>query len=114
MSNALELVQFVLGCTLSGFGLLLMLAGAMAGLRFPDVFARLHAASLSEIGNALTFVGLACFASNLAQSIVLLAVGFGCILFGAGSRHALAGAASALGLEEQAARLGTAEAESQR
>lgn len=104
MSAALELMQFLLGCTLCGLGFLLMLAGGLAGLRFPDFFTRLHAGGLSEVGHLLAFVGLACFASNLSQALLLLALGFGCLVFGAGARHALADGASAAGLEPQTAR----------
>lgn len=104
MNAALEFLQFLLGACLCGLGFLLMLAGAVAGLRFPDFFTRLHAGTLGELGNGLAFVGLACFAGNLAQSLLLLALGFGCLLFGAGARHALADAASAMGLEAQSAR----------
>lgn len=101
MSAAVELTQFVLGCALSGLGFLTMLAGAIGGLRFRDGLARLHLASLGELGNALALAGLACFASNVAQAALLLTLSLGCLLFGAGARHALADATNAAGIEGQ-------------
>lgn len=101
MGGALEILQLVAGCLLCGAGLFLMLAGAVAGLRFPDFYARLHGGALGEIGHGLAFCGLACLAGNLAQAILLLALGLGCVLMGAGARHALADGANARGMETQ-------------
>lgn len=101
MGGALEIVQIVVGGLLCGAGFVLMLAGAGAGLRFPDFYARLHGGALGEIGNGLAFFGLAFLAGNLAQAILLLALGLGCVLMGAGARHALADGANARGMETQ-------------
>lgn len=83
-----------------------MLLGVLGLLRLPDVYTRLHALALSELGAALILLGFAMIAASPAQGLLLVGLGLGGVVLGAAVRHAVAEAARAAGL---APRLGTGE-----
>lgn len=75
--DALTLVRVGIGALVAVAGLVFVLGGALGLLRFPDLYTRLHGASVSDAPGAALFVaGLAIMAPDLgiALRLGLLAV----------------------------------------
>jgi multicomponent Na+:H+ antiporter subunit G len=90
MADALNLI----GGSLVVAGAILVVIGAIGMLRFPDVYTRIHAASVTDTGGAsLMLLGL-CFISGLSLTTLKLGVIWIFILLSSSAAaHALANAA---------------------
>lgn len=90
MAEALDLI----GGSLVAAGAILAVIGAIGMLRFPDVYTRIHAASVTDTGGAsLMLLGL-CFISGLNLETLKLGVIWVFILLSSpAASHALANAA---------------------
>jgi multicomponent Na+:H+ antiporter subunit G len=88
----------VIGGALAIFGALLAILGAIGVLRFPDVYTRIHAASITDTGGAtLIILGLCLTAGLSAVTLKLLIVWLFLIFTTPVSAHALANAAFSAG-----------------
>jgi multicomponent Na+:H+ antiporter subunit G len=75
-------------------GALLSIIGALGVLRFPDVFTRIHAASITDTGGAsLVILGLALIAGLEPLTLKLLLIWVFIMLTTPAAAHALANAA---------------------
>lgn len=106
-ANALlDLIRTALSGVVVAIGLLLMAGGAIGLLRFPDVYTRLHAASVADaVGPVVVVLGLLLAAPDwdVAFRLILLAVLIASI--GPTLTHLVAQAAHAAGLAPLAGRL---------
>lgn len=76
------------------------IAGAVGQLRFPDFWARLHAASVSDsAGVILLIVGMCLQAGPTLITVKLLVIGLFLFVTGATATHATASAALVSGLK---------------
>jgi multicomponent Na+:H+ antiporter subunit G len=95
-----DLVRMPLGGLACLIGGLLCIVSAIGVLRFPDIYTRLHAASVTDTGGAgLVLLGMALMAPHW---LVLVKVGciFGLMLLtGATAAHSLANAAHTAGVQ---------------
>lgn len=97
---------------LSGFGgvlivvgLVFVIGGALGLLRFPDVYARVHAFNSSDgLGAALVAFGLALCSADAGVAIRLALLGLLCIALAPALSHLIASAAHAAGLAPIAGR----------
>lgn len=101
-----ELIDFlwslkpVLGAALCLIGGLLAVTGAIGILRFPDLYTRLHAASIIDTGAVTVAVlGMMLLAPDIFVVFKLFAVWLFLFLTGPTSSHALANAAHVAGIE---------------
>lgn len=79
--------------------------GAVGQLRFPDFWARLHAASVSDsAGMALLTAGMCLHSGPTLTTIKLIIIGVFLFITGATSTHAVASAALVSGLKPPALR----------
>jgi multicomponent Na+:H+ antiporter subunit G len=79
-------------------GGLLSLIGALGVIRFPDVYTRTHAASITDTGGAtLVILGLGLIGGFSIETVTLLLVWFFIILTGPVAAHALTNAAYSSG-----------------
>ncbi len=79
-------------------GALLALIGAAGVLRFPDVYTRLHAASVTDTGGAtLVLLGLVLIAGFSSETLKLALVWAFVMLTSPAANHALANAAFSAG-----------------
>jgi len=93
-------IKPIIGSLLVLVGCLLAIVGTIGVLRFPDLYTRLHAASVTDTSAAtLAIVGMALLAPSWAIVIKLAAVWLFLFLTGPTSSHALANAAHTAGLE---------------
>lgn len=73
LSAFIDLVQAIIGGALLTLALVMMLGSAIGALRFPDLYTRLHAASVGDGVAAPVFaLGLAIMAPDLAAGIKLM------------------------------------------
>lgn len=87
-------VFFWVGSVLIALGVCLSIAGAVGVLRFPDVYTRIHAASLTDTGAAsLMTIGMLILAGLSPAAIKLCFVWVFIMLTSPAAAHALAGAA---------------------
>jgi len=99
MNAALDIVRVGLGGAICAIGLALMLGGAIGLLRFPDVYTRLHAASVSNgAGALLTLCGLAVASGDGAIALRLLVLGALLMAIAPTLNHLVASAAHASGV----------------
>jgi len=90
------------GGTLALLGALLTVAGAAGALRFPDVYTRIHAASLTDTGGAtLMMLGLGLLAGLSLVTLKLALAWLFIMLTSPTAAHALANAAHGSGLRPQ-------------
>jgi multicomponent Na+:H+ antiporter subunit G len=95
MSEAL----YWIGGGLTLLGALLTVVGAAGVLRFPDVYTRIHAASITDTGGAtLMLLGLGLVSGLSLVTLKLLIVWAFIMLTSPAAAHALANAAFASGL----------------
>lgn len=94
MPDALHLA----GGALALLGALLTVIGALGVLRFPDVYTRLHAASITDTGGATLFlIGLGLIAGFSPVTLKLLVAWGFIMLTSPAAAHALANAAFSSG-----------------
>jgi len=88
-----------IGCGLTLLGALLTVVGAAGVLRFPDVYTRIHAASITDTGGAtLLLLGLGLMSGLQFATLKLVIVWAFIMLTSPAAAHALANAAYASGL----------------
>jgi multicomponent Na+:H+ antiporter subunit G len=88
-----------IGVSLAVAGALLTVAGSVGVMRFPDVYARLHAASITDTGGAtLMLLGLGLLAGFTPVAVKLLVVWAFIMITSPTASHALANAAFGSGL----------------
>lgn len=88
-----------LGTLLLGLGAFFFLAGTVGLLRFPDVYARLHALTKADnLGLGCTVVGLALQADSVALAVKLLLVWPLALAASAAVSFTIAHRAAALGI----------------
>ncbi len=112
----MEVLEF-LNALRAPFGSALLLTGAVLAiigtigvLRFPDLYTRLHAASVTDTASVtLAVVGMALLAPSWPVVIKLAAIWLFIFLTGPTSSHALANAAHTAGLEPLIGRHGRGE-----
>lgn len=99
MNIVLEIVQ-IIGwlCILSGAAFVII--GALGGLRFPDFWSRLHAASVTDgAGVILLLVGMGIHSGFNLVTFKLFLIGVFLFITGPTSSHAVANAALVSGLK---------------
>lgn len=104
-ATVLDVARLVLSGIVIAVGLVLMAGGALGLLRFPDLYTRLHAASVSDvIGSVTVVLGLAIAApdANIAMRLLLLAALM--VALGPTLTHLVGQAAHAAGLAPIAGR----------
>lgn len=100
----------IVGGALCLFGGLLAITGSVGVLRFPDVYTRLHAASVTDTAAmTLTIVGMALLSPDLLVVFKLAAIWLFLFLTGPTASHALANAALTAGQEPMRTRKDAAE-----
>jgi multicomponent Na+:H+ antiporter subunit G len=88
----------IIGGGLVVFGALLSIIGALGVLRFPDVYTRIHAASITDPGGAtLILIGLSLIAGWSMETLKLMIVWFFLLLTTPVAAHALGNAAFSAG-----------------
>lgn len=93
-------IRVPIGATLVFVGGILALIGTIGVLRFPDVFTRVHAASVTDTSSlTLAMIGMALMAPTWLVVFKLAAIWAFFFLTGPTSSHALANAAHVAGLE---------------
>lgn len=91
-------------CLLGG---MITIIGAVGVLRFPDFYTRMHAASVTETGAALSLLlGMALLSPDWLVLIKLITVGLFLFLTGPTASHAIVNAAHIAGLEPIIGRVG--------
>ncbi|KCZ85789.1 MnhG/PhaG family monovalent cation/proton antiporter [Hyphomonas adhaerens MHS-3] len=107
-----EVIRFPLGALLSLGGALLCLIGTVGVLRFPDIYTRLHAASITDTsGAALVLIGMMLISPGWLVISKLFAICVFIFLTSPTASHALANAAHTAGVQPIIGRVGTSEAE---
>ncbi|MEM6534834.1 MAG: monovalent cation/H(+) antiporter subunit G [Pseudomonadota bacterium] len=103
MSEVLDIllvVKPIVGAALCLVGGLLAVTGAIGILRFPDLYTRLHAASITDTGAVtIAVLGMMLLAPDFFVVFKLFAVWLFLFLTGPTSSHALANAAHVAGIE---------------
>lgn len=94
-----ELLRGVVGGGVVAVGVMMLLAGALGLLRFPDFYTRLHAARVSDgIGAAIFLVGLAILSGEAALALRLLLMAVLVVVLAPVMAHLSANAAHSGGL----------------
>ena len=107
-----EIVRFPAGGFLCLVGALLCLVGTIGVLRFPDVYTRLHAASITDTSGAtLVLIGMAFLAPHWLVVTKLGAIFVFLFLTSPTASHALANAAHTAGVQPIIGRVGKGEGE---
>ena len=100
MAQVLDVLSWVMLLTGAGF----VLVGGIGILRLPDLYTRMHAASLTDtLGTLLVLLGIALQAGLSLASIKLAAIGMFLLLTGPTATYALANAALLSGLKPRRA-----------
>ena len=95
-----EVIRFPAGALLCLGGGLLCLVGSVGVLRFPDVYTRLHAASITDTsGAALVLIGMMLIAPGWLVVSKLFAICVFLFLTSPTASHALANAAHTAGVQ---------------
>ena len=98
MSDYSSIFQFLSWAMIVG-GTFFVMIGAIGTLRFPDFWARLHAASVTEsAGVILILAGLCLHAGWTLVTVKLIFIGVFLFITGPTSTHAIANAALVSGL----------------
>ena len=98
MSNLDTLLQ-ILSWTFIISGSFFVVVGAIGMLRFPDFWARLHAASVTESGGVILLLAGMCIQAGLTLiTVKLVIIGLFLFITGPTSTHAVANAALVSGL----------------
>lgn len=103
MSEAIDLLLFVkpyIGAFLLLVGAIMGIIGAIGMLRFPDVYTRIHAASIIDTGAmTVAIVGMLLLAPSWVIAAKLAAIWMFLFVTGPTSSHALVNAAYKAGLQ---------------
>jgi multicomponent Na+:H+ antiporter subunit G len=95
----IEITRLVLSGVVIAVGLTLMAGGALGLLRFPDLYTRLHAGSVSDvIGSVTVILGLAIVAPEVSIAVRLLFLAALIAALGPTLTHLVGQAAHAAGL----------------
>ncbi len=95
-----DTVRMALGAGLCLFGALLCVVGTIGVLRFPDVYTRLHAASITDTSGAgFILLGMAFMAPGWIVLVKIACLLVFLMLTSATSSHALASAALTAGVQ---------------
>lgn len=106
--DAIEVVRLAIGGVLVAVGVVFLVGGAIGMLRFPDLYTRLHGASVANPhGAALVVIGLAIAAPSAAVSFKLAALALLLFALGPVWSHLFASAAHAGGLAPVTGRYAT-------
>ncbi len=93
-------VRPILGAFLCLAGGILAVIGTIGVLRFPDLYTRIHAASVTDTGAfSLAILGMLFLSPDWLVAFKLLAVWLFLFITGPASSHALANAAHVAGLQ---------------
>jgi multicomponent Na+:H+ antiporter subunit G len=104
-AGILEIARLALSGIVIALGLVLMAGGALGLLRFPDLYTRLHAASVSDvIGSVTVILGLAIAAPDGSIAVRLLLLAALIVALGPTLTHLVGQAAHAAGLAPIAGR----------
>jgi multicomponent Na+:H+ antiporter subunit G len=88
----------IIGGSLAVAGAVLSIVGALGVLRFPDVYTRIHAASITDTGGAtLILIGLSLIAGWSMETLKLVVAWFLLLLTTPVAAHALGNAAFSAG-----------------
>ena len=80
-----------LAAMLIGFGAFFLFMGAVGLIRFPDCYARMHAAGKCDtLGSLLLLAGLACYSGVTLASVKILAIALFIFLTSPTATHAIA------------------------
>lgn len=110
--NFWDIVRFPLGGAACIAGALLCLIGTIGVLRFPDVYTRIHAASITDTsGAAMVLIGMALMAPNWMVLVKLFCIFVFLFLTSPTSSHALANAAHVAGLQPRIGPVGPTDPE---
>tara|TARA_B100001173_G_scaffold302313_1_gene303875 strand:- start:899 stop:1261 length:363 start_codon:yes stop_codon:yes gene_type:complete len=97
--SSLETVLQILSWALIISGSFFVVVGAIGTLRFPDFWARLHAASVTDSGGVILLLAGMCIQAGLTLiTAKLLIIGLFLFITGPTSTHAVANAALVSGL----------------
>lgn len=97
--DLLEMVRLGLGGALIAVGIVLLIGGAVAILRFPDIYTRLHGAAVANpLGALLVIAGLVVAAPSADIAVRLILLGALLAALGPLWSHVFASAAHAGGL----------------
>lgn len=97
--NSLDALLQILSWALIISGSFFVVVGAIGTLRFPDFWARLHAASVTESGGVILLLAGMCIQAGLTLiTVKLLIIGLFLFITGPTSTHAVANAALVSGL----------------
>lgn len=107
-----EMIRFPLGALLCLGGSVLCVIGTVGVLRFPDIYTRLHAASITDTsGAALVLIGMMLLSPGWLVISKLFAICVFIFLTSPTASHALANAAHTAGVQPIIGRVGTSDAE---
>lgn len=107
-----EMIRFPLGALLCLGGGILCVIGTIGVLRFPDIYTRLHAASITDTsGAALVLFGMMLISPGWLVISKLFAICVFIFLTSPTASHALANAAHTAGVQPIIGRVGTSDAE---
>lgn len=107
-----EIARFPLGALLCLGGGILCVIGTVGVLRFPDIYTRLHAASITDTsGAALVLFGMMLISPGWLVISKLFAICVFIFLTSPTASHALANAAHTAGVQPIIGRVGTSDAE---
>jgi multicomponent Na+:H+ antiporter subunit G len=107
-----EIVRFPLGALLCLGGGVLCLIGTVGVLRFPDIYTRLHAASITDTsGAALVLIGMMLVSPGWLVISKLFAICVFIFLTSPTASHALANAAHTAGVQPIIGRVGASDGE---
>jgi multicomponent Na+:H+ antiporter subunit G len=107
-----EIVRFPLGALMCLAGALLCLVGTVGVLRFPDIYTRLHAASITDTsGAALVLIGMMLLSPGWLTVAKLFAICVFLFLTSPAASHALANAAHTAGVQPIIGRVGSSDAD---
>ena len=110
----MALVIDIFSWVLLSLGGLFVLAGGIGALRLDTVYARMHAASLTDsMGTLLVIGGIVLQAGFSLAAVKLIAILLFLLLTGPTASYALANAALLAGVKTSATRIGTPPAEPQ-
>ena len=97
--NGLEIFLQILSGALIITGSFFVIVGAIGIVRFPDFWARLHAASVTESGGVILLLAGMCLQAGLSLiTVKLFIIGLFLFITGPTSTHAVANAALVSGL----------------
>ncbi|MAI58482.1 MAG: sodium:proton antiporter [Rhodobacteraceae bacterium] len=98
--NDYESIYQLISWLLIGGGTFFVIIGAIGTLRFPDFWARLHAASVTESAGVILLLSGLCIQAGLTLvTFKLLFIGVFLFITGPTSTHAIANAALVSGLK---------------